>query len=121
MEVDKPETLQEIKDLRNQLQKKTEDNRTLSDMNTEQAQMLSHFMGTSTEYQLVSHCSEITLKMLNFVKDMAQYDYMADTFNSIPLATRTEYARCIRSVKQWADNILQTIEIQENRYVVETE
>lgn len=121
VEVDKPETLQEIKDLRSQLQKKTEDNRTLSDMNTEQAQMLSHFMGTSTEYQLVSHCSEITLKMLNFVKDMAQYDYMADTFNSIPLATRTEYARCIRSVKQWADNILQTIEIQENRYVVETE
>lgn len=121
VEVDKPETLQEIKNLRNQLQKKTEDNRTLSDMNTEQAQMLSRFMGTSTEYQLVSHCSEITLKMLNFVKDMAQYDYMADTFNSIPLATRTEYARCIRSVKQWADNILQTIEIQENRYVVETE
>lgn len=121
VEVDKPETLQEIKDLRNQLQKKTEDNRTLSNMNTEQAQMLSRFMGTSTEYQLVSHCSEITLKMLNFVKDMAQYDYMADTFNSIPLATRTEYARCIRSVKQWADNILQTIEIQENRYVVETE
>lgn len=121
VEVDKPETLQEIKDLRNQLQKKTEDNRTLSDMNTEQSQMLSHFMGTSTEYQLVSHCSEITLKMLNFVKDMAQYDYMADTFNSIPLATRTEYARCIKSVKRWADNILQTIEIQENRYVVETE
>lgn len=119
VEVDKPETLQQITDLRNELQKKTEDNRTLSNMNIEQAQMLSKFMGTSTEYQLVSHCSEITLKMLNFVKEMSQYDYMAETFNSIPLATRMEYARCIRSVKQWADNILETIQTQENKYTVE--
>ena len=119
VEVDKPETLQQITDLRNELQKKTEDNRTLSNMNIEQAQMLSKFMGTSTEYQLVSHCSEITLKMLNFVKEMSQYDYMAETFNSIPLATRMEYARCIRSVKQWADNILETIQTQENKYAVE--
>ena len=118
VEVDKPETLQQITDLRNELQKKTEDNRTLSNMNIEQAQMLSKFMGTSTEYQLVSHCSEITLKMLNFVKEMSQYDYMAETFNSIPLATRMEYARCIRSVKQWADNILETIQTQENKYTV---
>ena len=118
VEVDKPETLQEIKNLRNELQKKTEDNRTLSNMNIEQAQMLSKFMGSSTEYQLVSHCSEITLKMLNFVKEMSQYDYMAETFNSIPLATRMEYARCIRSVKQWADNILETIQTQENKYAV---
>lgn len=121
VEVDKPETLQHIEELRNQLRKKTEDNSNLSKTNTEQAQMLSHFMGTSTEYQLVSHCSEITLKMLNFIKDMAQYDYMADVFNSIPLATRMEYARCIKSVKQWAENILETIEMQENRYVVEAE
>lgn len=118
VEVDKPETLQQITDLRNELQKKTEDNRTLSNMNIEQAQMLSKFMGSSTEYQLVSHCSEITLKMLNFVKEMSQYDYMAETFNSIPLATRMEYARCIRSVKQWADNILETIQTQENKYAV---
>ena len=50
---------------------------------------------------------------------MSQYDYMAETFNSIPLATRMEYARCIRSVKQWADNILETIQTQENKYAVE--
>ena len=121
VEVDKPETLQEIQDLRNQLQKKTEDNRTLSDMNTEQAQMLSHFMGTNTEYQLVSHCSEITLKMLNFVKDMAQYDYMAECFNEIPEATRQEYVRCITSVKKWAENILNVIATKENVYVVNVE
>ena len=58
---------------------------------------------------MVSHCSEITLKMLDFVKEMSKYDYMAESFNDIPNATRIEYERCINSVKKWADRILETI------------
>ena len=121
VEVDKPETMQRIKELQAQLQEKTKDNSNLSKTNIEQAKMLHQFMGASTEYQLVSHCSEITLKILNFIKEMSPYDYMAETFNSIPLATRTEYARCIQSLRKWADNILEVISTQENMYVIDTE
>ena len=121
VEVDKPETIQRIKELQAQLQEKTKDNSNLSKTNIEQAKMLHQFMGASTEYQLVSHCSEITLKILNFIKEMSPYDYMAETFNSIPLATRTEYARCIQSLRKWADNILEVISTQENMYVIDTE
>ena len=120
VEVDKPETMQRIKELQAQLQEKTKDNSNLSKTNIEQAQMLHQFMGASTEYQLVSHCSEITLKILNFIKEMSPYDYMAEAFNSIPLATRTEYARCIQSLRRWADNILEVISAQKNMYVIDT-
>jgi hypothetical protein len=47
--------------------------------------------------------------MLDFIKDMAKYDYMAESFNEIPIATRIEYEKCIKSVKKWADRILETI------------
>ena len=30
-------------------------------------------------------------------------------FNEIPIATRIEYEKCIKSVKKWADRILETI------------
>ena len=76
--------------------------------------LLNQAMGQSTNYQLVSHCSEITGKMLSFVKEMAKYDYMAESFNEIPNATRIEYEKCIKSVKRWADNILNVINNQEN-------
>lgn len=51
---------------------------------------------------------------------MSPYDYMAEAFNSIPLATRTEYARCIQSLRRWADNILEVISAQKNMYVIDT-
>ena len=114
IEVDKPETLQKVEELQRQLREKTETNKRLVDENTERGQLLSQVMGTSTNFKLVSHCSEITLKMLNFIKDMAQYDYMAECFNEIPDATRNEYARCVKSVGKWAENILGTIEGQRN-------
>ena len=47
--------------------------------------------------------------MLDFVQSMSKYDYMAESFNEIPDATRIEYEKCIRSVKRWADRILDTI------------
>ena len=75
----------------------------------EKEKMINEAIGSSTNYQLTSHCSEITLKMLNFVKEMSQYDYMAESFNEIPIATRIEYEKCIKSVKKWADRILGTI------------
>lgn len=83
----------------------------------EKEKMINEAIGASTNYQLTSHCSEITLKMLSFVKEMAQYDYMAESFNEIPIATRIEYEKCIKSVKKWADRILETI--NEEKEIIE--
>lgn len=63
----------------------------------------------TTTYQLVSHASEILLKMDGFIKEMAAYDYLSQSFNEIPLATRLEYKKYVGAVKKWADNILDTI------------
>lgn len=63
----------------------------------------------TTTYQLVSHTSEILLKMDGFIKEMAAYDYLSQSFNEIPTATRLEYKKYIEAIKKWADNILDTI------------
>ena len=63
----------------------------------------------TTTYQLVSHASEILLKMDGFIKEMAAYDYLSQSFNEIPTATRLEYKKYIEAIKKWADNILDTI------------
>ena len=108
-EIDRPETLDKIKTLQEKLEEKTKENINMSANLIEKEKMISTALGTSTNYELVSHCSEITLKMLDFVKEMSKYDYMAESFNDIPNATRIEYERCINSVKKWADRILKTI------------
>lgn len=113
-EVDTPETLNKIKDLEEKLDKKTKENEIMSSTLIEKEKMINEAIGSSTNYQLTSHCSEITLKMLNFVKEMAKYDYMAESFNEIPIATRIEYEKCIKSVKKWADRILATINEEKN-------
>lgn len=113
-EVDKPETLNKIKFLEEKLDKATEENEKMSSTLIEKEKIINEAIGSSTNYQLVSHCSEITLKMLNFVKEMAKYDYMAESFNDIPIATRIEYEKCIRSVKKWADRILETINTEKD-------
>lgn len=99
VQVDKPETLTKIKDLEEKLKKKTKENEKISLTLIEKEKMINEAIGASTNYQLTSHCSELTLKMLNFVKEMSQYDYMAESFNEIPIATRIEYEKCIKSVK----------------------
>lgn len=113
-EVDSEETLNKLENLKKELNKKTEENNIMSSTLIEKEKMINEAIGSSTNYQLVSHCSEITLKMLNFVKDMSKYDYMAESFNEIPNATRIEYKKCIKSVKKWADRILDTIDTEEN-------
>lgn len=113
-EVDSKETLNKLENLKKELDKKTEENNIMSSTLIEKEKMINEAIGSSTNYQLVSHCSEITLKMLNFVKDMSKYDYMAESFNEIPNATRIEYEKCIKSVKKWADRILDTINTEKN-------
>lgn len=73
----------------------------------------------TTTYQLVSHASEILLKMDGFIKEMAAYDYLSQSFNEIPTATRLEYKKYIEAIKKWADNILDTINRTED--IIDTE
>lgn len=109
VQIDKPETLTKIRDLEEKLDRKTRENEKMSSTLIEKEKMINEAIGVSTNYQLTSHCSELTLKMLNFIKEMSQYDYMAESFNEIPIATRIEYEKCIKSVRKWADRILGTI------------
>lgn len=114
VQVDKPETINKIKDLEAKLDIKSKENEKMSSSLIEKERMINQAIGLSTNYQLTSHCSEITLKMLSFVKEMSPYDYMAESFNEIPIATRIEYEKCITSVKKWADRILETINTEKN-------
>lgn len=116
VQVENPETLKKIKELETELKAKKADNVKLADDLIEAHGKLSQAMGINTNFQLVSHCSEITLKMLTFVKEMSQYDYMSESFNEIPTATRSEYRRCVLSVYKWADRILKTINEKDEEY-----
>lgn len=108
-----PRDSQVIEDLEQKLKETKEDNQRLSVKVMENAQFLDAAMKT-TDYQLVSHCSEITLKILNFISEMSKYDYLSESFNNIPYATRREYERCIKAVEKWASNILSVIEQMED-------
>ncbi len=112
-EVDKPKTLVRIEQLQKDLQSKNVYSQKLYSDLIEANKMLKTVMGESTNWHLTSHCSEITLKMINFIKEMAKYDYLAESFNEIPLATKKEYMRNISAVRRWADNILTVIEKEE--------
>lgn len=86
-----------------------EQNRILAKSNIESSKLLSAAMGSSTNYQMVSHCTEITNQMKDFLSQMAKYDYMANSFLEIPDAMRFEYERCIKAINQWSNNILGVI------------
>lgn len=116
-EVDSKETLDKLAKLKTDLDKKnTEIERTHEELLAKQ-RMLNDFMGSNTNYKLISHCSEITLKMLNFVQEMAKYDYMSESFNEIPDATRNEYMKCVKAVSKWANRIIDTVEGFDKKYV----
>ena len=109
---DKPETLQQLDQLKQELDTKIQENQRISELLIEKQGLLNQAMGSSTNYQLISHCSEITGKMSSFIQDMSKYDYMAESFNEIPNATRIEYEKSITSIKKWADRILETIKTE---------
>lgn len=109
IEVDKPETLKRLSDLQSKFNAKIEENKKLADSVLEKQKMINQAIGNSTNYQLTSHCSEITLKMLNFVTEMSKYDYFVDSFNEISIATRMEYKKCVLAVKKWADRVYGSI------------
>ena len=119
-EIDKPETLQKIKLLEEKGRKINQEKedyasrykKTLADLKEEQSKV-SKFMGDSTNFELVSSTSELTLKMINFIKEMSKYDYLSEVFNEIPDATRKEYVRSIYGVYKWSRSILNEVKVDD--------
>ena len=106
-------TVEQIESAKSDLQKEKDDYKkkyqeTLDKL-VEKNNIINQFMGTSVNYQLMSNVNETTLKMLNFVKEMAQYDYISETFNDLPNTTRKEYITGVYAVLKWSRNILNNV------------
>lgn len=112
VEIDKPSTIARLEKLEKDLKEKeeyvTKYQDSLNQLN-EKNEIINKFMGENTNFQLIANTSEITLKMMNFTKEMSKYDYLSDAFNEIPDATRKEYVRSVYGVYKWARSILQEV------------
>lgn len=117
VEVDKPETREYIQKLENRLKEKSESNRILAEDNAEKSKMLSEAIGISTNYQLVSHCTENIKEIRTHIEGLSKYLFMADTFNEIPIATRMEYVRQFKALDKLVHNALTTIQTKENAFI----
>ena len=117
VEVDKPETRKYIQKLENRLKEKSESNRILAEDNAEKSKMLSEAIGISTNYQLVSHCTENIKEIRTHIEGLSKYLFMADTFNEIPIATRMEYVRQFKALNKLVHNALTTIQTKENEFI----
>ena len=117
VEVDKPETREYIQKLENRLKEKSESNRILAEDNAEKSKMLSEAIGISTNYQLVSHCTENIKEIRTHIEGLSKYLFMADTFNEIPIATRMEYVRQFKALDKLVHNALTTIQTKENEFI----
>lgn len=117
VEVDKPETREYIQKLENRLKEKLESNRILAEDNAEKSKMLSEAIGISTNYQLVSHCTENIKEIRTHIEGLSKYLFMADTFNEIPIATRMEYVRQFKALDKLVHNALTTIKTKENEFI----
>lgn len=117
VEVDKPETRKYIQKLENRLKEKSESNRILAEDNAEKSKMLSEAIGISTNYQLVSHCTENIKEIRTHIEGLSKYLFMADTFNEIPIATRMEYVRQFKALDKLVHNVLTTIQTKENEFI----
>lgn len=117
VEVDKPETREYIQKLENRLKEKSESNRILAEDNAKKSKMLSEAIGISTNYQLVSHCTENIKEIRTHIEGLSKYLFMADTFNEIPIATRMEYVRQFKALDKLVHNALITIQTKENEFI----
>ncbi|MGL5647770.1 MAG: ParB N-terminal domain-containing protein [Clostridium sp.] len=76
----------------------------------EKKKLVARFTGESTNLELISTTSENKKKMMEFLEDMAKYDYLAETFNEIPNATRNEWLKGVKAIHKWANRILKATE-----------
>lgn len=107
-----PEILQELDELKNQIKQKNkeiEEKNQLENELNEKKMLLSRYTSEDTNLDLVSTTSENRKKMMDFVQDMAKYNYIAETFNDIPDASRKEWVRAVYSIYKWSKGILDVV------------
>lgn len=75
----------------------------------EKQKMVAQFTGENTNLELISTTSEGKAKMMEFLEEMAKYDYLAESFNEIPIASRNEWIKAVKGVQKWANSILDTV------------
>lgn len=111
-----PELVSQIKELKSRLkdkENKINKNNNMEKKLQEQQDIISTFASTNTNIDIISSTSENTLKMIKFLEEMGKYDYLAETFNDIPLASRKEWIRCVKGVYKWAKNILEVVNLDD--------
>lgn len=78
----------------------------------EKQKMIAQFTGENTNLELISSTSVVKAQIMDFLKEMSKYDYLAESFNEIPLASRNEWMKAIRGVQKWSNSILDTVDLQ---------
>lgn len=78
----------------------------------EKNKMVAQFTGENTNLKLMSTTSVAKAQIMDFLKEMSKYDYLAESFNEIPLASRNEWMKSIRGIYKWSKNILDTVDLQ---------
>lgn len=112
--VDNPEIKSELEKTKKQLEdlkQQIEDYDKIKSELAEKNILVGKFTGENTNIHWISDTTENKIKMQDFLKEMAKYDYLSETFNEIPFATRKEWAKSVYSIFKWAKNILETIDI----------
>lgn len=102
----------EINDLKSLILKKDDELKELERVRkelSEEKRLVAKFIGESTNLKLISTTSENKKKMMDFLNDMSKYDYLAETFNEIPEATRREWLKGVKGIHKWATNILSIV------------
>ncbi|MDV3425747.1 MAG: ParB N-terminal domain-containing protein [Bacillota bacterium] len=112
---DNPELIAQIDLLRNQLKDKDQEinkNKEIKNKLNEQQKIISKFTGANTNLSIIASTSENSLKMMKFLEEMSKYDYIAETFNEIPIASRKEWMRGVNGIYKWAKHILEVVDIE---------
>lgn len=116
----------EINNLKSLILRKDEELKELEKVKkelSEEKRLVAKFIGENTNLKLISTTSENKKKMMDFLNDMSKYDYLAETFNEIPEATRREWLKGVKGIHKWATNILSIVnkDFESNNIVLTTD
>lgn len=75
----------------------------------EKNKMVAQFTGENTNLELMSTTSKGKARMMEFLNEMSKYDYLAESFNEIPVASRNEWIKAVKGIYKWSKSILDTV------------
>lgn len=110
---DEEDLKREIENLKYLIKNKDKEIREMEEIKkelNENRKLVAKFTGESTNLELISTTSKNKKRMMDFLDEMSKYDYLAETFNEIPRATRNEWLKGVRAIYRWATNILNVVD-----------